>query len=432
MLSFKKPQMISQILYFSTLNNYMPTNKLKIFNDPIYGFIQINDERIFDVIEHHYFQRLRRINQLGLTYLVYPGAIHTRFQHSMGAMHLMKLALQSLREKNVSISDEEFLSTQVAILLHDIGHGPFSHTLEFNLLNKISHEEIGHIITQKINKDLGGQLDMAISILKNEYPKKFLYQLLSSQLDMDRLDYLKRDSYFTGVNEGVIGTDRLIKMINVINDQIVIESKGIYSVEKFLVARRIMYWQVYLHKTVLAAEQLLIKIISRARYLVQKDVLNFGSDTLLNLLKSKLTLYDLNLDSNLQLFTELDDHDVFYSIKEWTKSNDTTLKTLCISLINRKLPKVTIQKDKFKSKSIDELKKRTATLLNIPLEEADYFVFSGKTINRAYNQKSDKIFITDKKSNLTDIATASDNFNIRSLSKPVSKYFLCYPKDLSF
>jgi len=409
----------------------MPTNKLKIFNDPIYGFIHINDERIFDVIEHPYFQRLRRINQLGLTYLVYPGAIHTRFQHSMGAMYLMKTALQSLKEKGIPITNDEFQSAQLAILLHDIGHGPFSHTLEFNLLKNTNHEVVGLLLSQQINKDLNGHLDLAISIIKNEYPKKFLHQLLSSQLDMDRLDYLKRDSYFTGVNEGIIGTDRLIKMINVYDDQIVVESKGIYSVEKFLVARRIMYWQVYLHKTVLGAEQLLIEIMNRARYLIQNNNLNISSKSLYTLLRNNYTGEELFNQKKLGLFADIDDVDILFAIKEWTKCNDTTLKTLCESLVNRKLPKVIIQKDKFKSKQITELRQQVADQMHIPFEESHHFVYSGKTINRAYNQKSDKIFIVDKNAHLTDIATASDNFNIKSLSKPVSKHFLCYPKELN-
>lgn len=422
---------LHQIPYFSLLKKNMPTNKLKIFNDPIYGFIHINNEKIFDVIEHPYFQRLRRINQLGLTYLVYPGAIHTRFQHSMGAMYLMKTALQSLREKGIIISDEEFLSAQLAILLHDIGHGPFSHTLEFNLLKKTNHEAIGLYLTQEINNDLNGELDIAISILKNEYPKKFLHQLVSSQLDMDRLDYLKRDSYFTGVNEGIIGTDRLIKMLNVFDDQIVVESKGIYSVEKFLVARRIMYWQVYLHKTVLGAEQLLIEIIKRASYLIQNEHLHISSKNLGELLINNYSGEELLTQHKLHLFADIDDIDILFSIKEWTKCEDTTLKTLCESLINRKLPKVLIQKDKFKSKQLTDLRYQVSDLLKIPYEESQHFVFSGKTINRAYNQKSDKIFIVDKNLQLTDIATASDNFNIKSLSKPVSKHFLCFPKELN-
>lgn len=410
----------------------MPTNKLKIFNDPIYGFIHINDEIIFDIIEHPYFQRLRRINQLGLTYLVYPGAVHTRFQHSLGAMHLMKLALQSLREKDVMITDEEFLSAQIAILLHDIGHGPFSHTLEFNILQNTTHEEVGYLLTQQLNNELNSRLDLAISILKNQHPKKFLHQLVSSQLDVDRLDYLKRDSYFTGVNEGVIGTERLIKMLNVHDDQIVVESKGIYSVEKFLVARRIMYWQVYLHKTVLGAENLLIEIINRARHLTQNDALISGSNKLIELLQNEYTSSDLKDNSILNKFAELDDYDIVFSIKEWEKSEDITLKLLCSSLLNRKLPKVLIQEGKFKPSQIEALKKQMTEKFEIPLKESKHFIFSGKTINRAYNQKSDKIFILDKNQKITDIATASDNFNIRTLSKPVSKYFLCYPKELNF
>lgn len=410
----------------------MPTNKLKIFNDPIYGFIHISDERIFDVIEHRYFQRLRRINQLGLTYLVYPGAVHTRFQHSMGAMHLMKVALQSLKEKGVNISDEEFLSAQIAILLHDIGHGPFSHTLEFNILQNTTHEEVGQLLTHRLNKDLNSRLNTAVSILKNQYPKKFLHQLVSSQLDVDRLDYLKRDSYFTGVNEGVVGTERLIKMLNVHNDQIVVESKGIYSAEKFLVARRIMYWQVYLHKTVLGAENLLIQIINRARHLTQMGALVSGSHKLIELLQNDYSINDLENEETLNKFAELDDYDIVFSIKEWERSEDITLKLLCSSLLNRKLPKVIIQEEKFKPSQIEALKKQMLQKFGIPYEESKHFIYSGKTINRAYNQKSDKIFILDKNQDVTDIATASDNFNIRTLSKPVSKYFLCYPKELNF
>jgi hypothetical protein len=408
----------------------MATNKLKIFNDPIYGFIHINDERIFDVIEHPYFQRLRRINQLGLTYLVYPGAIHTRFQHSLGALHLMKTALQSLREKGILITDEEYLSAQLAILIHDIGHGPFSHTLEFSLLHHSNHEKVGEMITHKLNKDIDGRLDMAIAILQNNYPKKFIHQLVSSQLDVDRLDYLKRDSYFTGVNEGVIGTDRLIKMLNVHNDQIVVESKGIYSVEKFLVARRIMYWQVYLHKTVVGAENLLIEIIKRARHLAQQGLLSNGSEDLMFFLKNNISLKELDEKENISKFTRLDDYDILYSIKTWANDKDTVLKTLCQSLLHRKLPKVMIQKNKFDVSFIEDLKNNISKKLGIAIEDTNHLVYSGKTINRAYNQKSDKIFILEKDKKLTDIATASDNFNIKSLSKPVSKYYLCFPKDI--
>jgi HD superfamily phosphohydrolase len=406
------------------------TNKLKIFNDPIYGFIHINDERIFDVIEHPFFQRLRRISQLGLTYLVYPGAIHNRFQHSMGAMHLMKSALQTLSEKGIEISKEESFSAQLAILLHDIGHGPFSHTLENSILENTKHEDVGLLLTNIINKNLNGKLDMAISIMKDEYHRGFFHQLLSSQLDVDRLDYLKRDSYYTGVNEGIIGTDRLIKMINVHNDKIAIEFKGIYSVEKFLVARRIMYWQVYLHKTALGAERILIEIINRARYLVINGTTLQGSETLISFLKDDISLEKLRDTENIEKFAKLDDHDIFFSIKMWASSADITLKTLSSNLLLRNLPRVIIQKSKFKTSDILNLRKRVSKYYGISLEESKYFVCQGKTINRAYNQKSDKIFILSKDKQLIDIATASDNFNIRSLSKPVSKYYVSFPKEV--
>lgn len=408
----------------------MNTNKLKIFNDPIYGFIHISDESIFDIIEHPYFQRLRRINQLGLTYLVYPGATHTRFQHSMGAMHLMKSALQNLRDKGVGISDEEMIAAQQAIILHDVGHGPFSHTLEYNLLHQSSHEDVGKLLLRQINKDLGGVLDMALAIIENKHPKNFLHQLVSSQLDMDRLDYLKRDSYFTGVSEGVIGTSRLIKMLNVHNDNIVVEAKGIYSVEKFLVARRIMYWQVYLHKTVLGAEQMLIEIINKARELASSNSPICSSKALNHFLSNKVEYQDLADPLQLNLFTTMDDHDILFAIKEWCNHEDVTLSTLSKQLINRELLKVVIQKEEFDDKLISDLKNKTTKIYRINPKDADHFVFSGIASNRAYNQKADKIFIIDKSFNLIDIATASDNFNIQSLSAPVKKHFLCFPKKL--
>lgn len=407
----------------------MNTNKLKIFNDPIYGFIQISDESIYDIIEHPYFQRLRRINQLGLTYMVYPGAIHTRFQHSMGAMNLMKNTLLSLKDKGINISTEEMLAAQQAILLHDIGHGPFSHTLEHHLLYQTSHEKVGSLLLEAINKDLGGILDTAIAINKNTYHKKFLHQLVSSQLDMDRLDYLKRDSYFTGVSEGVIGTDRLIKMLNVIDDQLVVEAKGIYSVEKFLVARRIMYWQVYLHKTVLSAEQLLIEIIKRARVLSKKDSRISSSPELNLFLSNKIDAEQLLEKNLLSTFASIDDFDIMFAIKEWSKHEDKTLNLLCKSILDRHLPKVIIQKEKFDQKAIDIMKQKVAETYGISIDEAAHFVYSGIASNRAYNQKADKIFIQEKNQKLVDITTASDNFNIRSLSAPVSKFYLCYPKE---
>ncbi len=408
----------------------MKTNKLKIFNDPIYGFIQISDETLFDTIEHPLFQRLRRINQLGLSYLVYPGAVHNRFQHSMGAMHIMKSALYNLKDKGISITPEEMVGAQQAILLHDIGHGPYSHTLEYILLHDTSHEEVGSLLLDKMNKDLNGQLDLAISITKNQYSKKFLHQLVSSQLDMDRLDYLKRDSYFTGVSEGVIGTDRLIKMLNVHDDQIVVEAKGIYSVEKFLVARRIMYWQVYLHKTVLSAEQLLIEIIKRARFLAQDEPAISPSPALNLFLTRQINLSKLAETDILNQFAQMDDTDILFAIKQWTHHKDKTLRLLCEKLIHRDLPKVILQKESFDEVHVDHLRMKAAKLYGISQDEANHFVFTGVASNRAYNQQADKIFILDKNQELTDITTASDNFNIKSLSSPVNKYFLCFPKEL--
>lgn len=406
------------------------TNKLKIFNDPIYGFINIGDESIFDIIEHRYFQRLRRINQLGLTYLVYPGAMHTRFQHSMGAMHLMKSALQNLIEKGIQISQEESIAAQQAILLHDIGHGPFSHTLESNLLKQTSHEVIGKLFMDRMNAEMDGVLDMAIAIIENKYPKKFLHQLVSSQLDMDRLDYLKRDSYFTGVSEGVIGTNRLINMLNVSDDKIVVEAKGIYSVEKFLVARRIMYWQVYLHKTVLSAEQQLIEIIKRAKQLAKSEENISSSKSLNHFLQNEFTFKDFENQELLEHFASIDDHDIIFALKEWLGHKDKVLSLMCENILNRHLPKAIIQKEPFSDELISELKRKTADFYQISLSDTNHFVYSGVASNRAYNQKTDKIFILGKDLKLTDIATASDNFNIQSLSAPVNKYFLCFPKEV--
>jgi HD superfamily phosphohydrolase len=407
-----------------------PTNKLKIFNDPIYGFINIADESIFDIIEHRYFQRLRRVNQLGLTYLVYPGAIHSRFQHSMGAMHLMQAALQNLTEKGVAITQRESIAAQQAILLHDIGHGPFSHTLEHYLLHETSHEEMGKLFLIQMNKEMHGKLQEAISILNNTHPKKFLHQLVSSQLDMDRLDYLKRDSYFTGVSEGVIGTNRLIKLLNVNDDKLVVEAKGIYSVEKFLVARRIMYWQVYLHKTVLSAEQQLIETIKRARHIAAQEPNISPSDALNTFLNQAYSKSDFGQIDLLETFASLDDYDILFSIKKWQAHEDKTLRLLCTNLLERHLQKIIIQKEAFDEARITKLRQKVSQFYDIPLEDAQHFVYTGIASNRAYNQETDKIFIQEKDQSLIDIATASDNFNIRSLSSPVNKYFLCYPKGL--
>lgn len=408
------------------------TNKHKIFNDPVYGFISIPDPLIFDLIEHPHFQRLRRIKQLGLTYLVYPGAMHSRFQHSMGALFLMGHALRTLIEKGISISEEEQTATYIGILLHDIGHGPYSHTLEGTIIQGLTHEEISNYLIDNLNKEFNGKLSLAISIFHNTYPRKFFHQLMSSQLDMDRLDYLRRDSFFTGVSEGVTGTERLIKMLNVVDDQIVVEEKGIYSVEKFLVARRLMYWQVYLHKTVIVAEQLLIQIIQRAKDLIKEGVSLFASPAFQFFLKEQPDKPAFFKDPKvIEHFVELDDIDIMGAIKTWTKHDDKCLSLLSKMLIDRQLPKIHIQKSGYDSSYIIKVQHAIAKKYDLSFDESKYFVVNGIVSNMAYNQEHDGIFIASKNGILTDIATASDNYNVRMLSKPVNKYFLFYPKEIN-
>lgn len=407
------------------------TNKYKIINDPVYGFIRLQDSSIFDIIAHPFFQRLRHISQLGLTSLVYPGAIHSRFQHSIGAMHLMHLALDSLRDKGVHISHEEHLAAQQAILMHDLGHAPFSHTLEYSLMPTISHEAISLQMMEHIATDKGLDFSMCIAIFTNSYHKHFLHQLVSSQLDMDRLDYLKRDSYFTGVSEGVLGTDRLIQMLDVADDKIVIEEKGIYSVEKFLVARRLMYWQVYLHKTVVAAEEMLRHILQLAKSLWHTHDVQQAAI-------SPALAYFMALPTNkqagapfLQQYAGLDDYDIYSALKTWSRCPQASLARLSTQLLNRELPKTEIQKTPFDPQRIARLRKQVAEAYKISSQEAAYFVFTGQATNRAYNQDFDKIFIKEKDNKgVKDIAAAADNLNIQSLSAPVNKYFLCYPKQV--
>ncbi|MBN2238085.1 MAG: HD domain-containing protein [Bacteroidales bacterium] len=413
--------------------NSSETNKRKIYNDPVYGFISIPNALVFDLIENPYFQRLRRINQLGLTHLVYPGAVHTRFQHSMGAMFLIEHALRTLSEKGIEISPEEYTAASIAILLHDLGHGPYSHTLEGILISDITHEEITNYLLEILNKEYHGKLELAISIFRNTYKRRFFHQLVSSQLDMDRLDYLRRDSFYTGVSEGVIGTERLIKMLNVANDQIVVEEKGIYSVEKFLVARRIMYWQVYLHKTVLVAEHLLIQILKRVKHITENGMDLFASPALAFFLTEKPNKADFYSNPNvLKYFSQLDDFDVMGAIKVWRNHLDTTLSLLSKMLIDRHLPKIHIQKEKFSEIELEKIRLSVVKGFGISYEESKHFVVSGTLSNQAYNQDHNEIFIASKNGALTDIASASDNFNIRSISEPVKKYFLFYPKGIKF
>lgn len=404
-------------------------NKKKLFNDPVYGFVSIAYETVFDLIEHPYFQRLRNIKQLGLTHLVYPGALHTRFHHALGAMHLMGIALETLKNKGVAITEEEAEAVTIAILLHDIGHGPFSHALESCIVPGVQHEALSVLIMHRLNKTFNGKLSLAIAIFENKYEKKFLHQLVSSQLDMDRLDYLNRDSFYTGVSEGVIGFDRILKMLHVVNDELVVEEKGIYSIEKFLISRRLMYWQVYLHKTVIAAEQLLVKIFQRAKAIANKGVPLFASPSFNLLLANKISteaFYENEL--YLDAFMKLDDSDLFSAIKVWAEHEDPILAKLCKLLINRKLFTIEMQNEAFTPKSIQAHKDKLNITFPLTSEEQDYFVFSGKITNNAYNMEVGKINILTKSKGLIDIADASDNLNLSALSKTVEKYFICYPK----
>ncbi|MFM9946033.1 MAG: HD domain-containing protein [Bacteroidia bacterium] len=399
-------------------------NKLKIINDPVYGFITIPFEIIFDLMEHPWFQRLRRINQLGLTHLVYPGAIHTRFHHTLGALHLMTKALDTLEQKGVKITEPEKEATCIAILLHDIGHGPFSHVLENTILPGIHHETISLELMHLLNKEFKGKLDLAIEIFNDNYPKKYLHQLISSQLDMDRLDYLTRDSFYTGVSEGIVGIDRIISMLAVKDNELVVEEKGIYSIEKFIIARRLMYWQVYLHKTTLAADQLITNIMRRAKELLASGKKLNTTDDLLYFLKLP---EPIKIDKQLlEIFNKIDDSDLIMNIKQWQNTNDFLLSKLCQSLINRKLPKIVIQNKAFYKSTIEAHKasvlKAIKQLDNVTI---DYFVNTGTVKNEAYQTKG-TIKILAKSGELKDLATASDNYNINSLTKTVTKYYLCF------
>lgn len=404
----------------------------KIINDPVHGFINIQDDLLFSIIEHPYFQRLRRIKQLGLTNLVYPGALHNRFNHALGAMHLMGEAIRDLRLKGQIISEEEEQAALIAILLHDIGHGPFSHALESSIVSEVSHETLSLLFMEKLNTEFDGKLTMAIDIFKGEYAKKFLHQLVSSQLDVDRMDYLQRDSYFTGVSEGVIGTQRIIKMMNVVNDQLVIEAKGIYSIENFLTSRRIMYWQVYLHKTVLSAEFLLIKILQRAKFLSKKGVALFASNSLNYFLEHQIGMSDFaKNDESLKRFASLDDLDILSAVKMWCEHNDNVLSSLSKKLINRQLFKVDLKPEEFDEAYVLKLQQLYALQTGMSVEDAAYFVFTGKASTYTYNPEQDKINILLKSGELMDISLASDQLNVEALSKGVKKYFMCFPKEIA-
>ena len=403
-------------------------NKLKILNDPIYGFITIPNALIYDLIEHPYFQRLRRISQMGLSYLVYPGAHHTRFHHAIGGMHLMQKAIRVLKFKGIDISDEEANALYVAILLHDIGHGPFSHALEHSIVTGVDHESISLKFMEALNEEFNGQLSLAITIFKGNYHRKFLYQLISSQLDMDRLDYLKRDSFYSGVSEGNINSERLLVMLNVKNDELVVEEKGIYSVEKFIVARRLMYWQVYLHKTGVVAEKVLEKVLKRAKELVLLGKELPASKAFSYFLKHQNYEANFNMEA-LKIFSKLDDYDVLLAIKEWISNEDVLLSNLAESLINRKLPKVILQNKPFSEEQLRNVKEKTKKELNYSDDELDYVVFNGEICNQAYDSTKNNIKILYKNGELKDITEASDHLNIQTLSSPVFKYYMCYPKN---
>ena len=404
-------------------------NKKKIINDPLYGFISIPNELIYDIINHTYFQRLRRIKQLGMTDFVYPGALHTRFHHALGSMHLMNESLKNLRMKGIEISEEEFNAALVSILLHDVGHAPFSHALENELIQELDHEAISLIIIKELNKQFDGALDLAVKMFSGVYERKFFHQLVSSQLDIDRLDYLNRDSYFTGVVEGRIGADRIIKLLNVHRDELVVEEKGIYSIENFLSARRLMYWQVYLHKTTLGVEKMLIQIVRRVRNLKEGPQLSANLDFFINNSINAKMLQD-NKDI-LDAFCFLDDFDILGSIKQWYHSKDNVLSSLCRMLLERKLFNVQLSEAKVDEKILRDLKNRVRNSYALDNDSLKYLVVAGAKTNSAYIGGGQQINMLTKSGNIVDIANASDLPNIKAMRKIVKKYYLCWPKNIS-
>ncbi len=406
--------------------------KKKIINDPIYGFVTVPDGIIYQLIEHPYFQRLRRIQQLGISYLVYPGAIHTRFQHALGAMHLMQNAIETLRSKGIEITDQESESVKIAILLHDVGHGPFSHILEHSIVDGVSHEDLSELLMESLNKHFKGKLTQAIQIFRNQYKKKFLHQLVSSQLDVDRLDYLTRDTFFTGVSEGVIGYDRIIKMLTVANGNLVVEAKGIYSIEKFIIARRLMYWQVYLHKTVLAGMELLVNILRRAKELAGQGVELFCTPAFHEFLYNHHTKKDFAKDGRLlETFAQLDDYDVLSSIKVWVNHKDPILSTLSKWLINRQLYKIVINNKPFPASQLKTLQEEAIDKYKIAKKDVKYFVCSDEVTNDAYSIQDVRINILFPNGKIMDFAKASDNLNATALNTVTRKYFVCYPKSIT-
>ena len=399
-------------------------NKKKIINDPIYGFVTIHHDIIFDCIELPEFQRLRRIKQLGLTSLVYPGAQHTRFQHAIGAMHLMQIALKNLRAKQVDISEKEEIAALLAILLHDIGHGPFSHTLEHSILDDVNHENISSHLMHQINAQMNGKLSLAIQIFENKYDRPFFHQLVSSQMDMDRLDYLRRDSFYTGVSEGTVGIERIIQMLNVRNKQLIIDQKGIYSIEKFLMARRFMYWQVYLHKTSIAADELLLNILKRAKALIDTQESLKVSPYLQFFLENSFSKHDLSNPDVIENFCNLDDSEIYCAIKIWQNSNDKTLSKLCKMLINRDLLKIELFDSPISTININEKISETSKYLNISLSNASYFVSVGELKNNTYTSTGNSLKIGMKNGELKELSETSEIYNLTNHQKPQVKYYI--------
>ena len=405
-------------------------NEHKIINDPVFGFIKIPRGLLYDIVQHPLMQRLNRINQLGLASVVYPGARHTRFQHSLGAFHLMSEAILSLQQKGNFIFDSEAEAVQAAILMHDIGHGPFSHVLENTLINGISHEDISLLMMEQINRDLGGQLNLAISIFKGEYPKNFLHQLISSQLDMDRLDYLRRDSFYTGVTEGNIGSARIIKMLNVVDDALVVEQKGIYSLENYLTTRRLMYWQVYLHKTAVACEKVLVNTLLRAKDLTRQGIDVFASPALKYFLGNEVdTDWFATHSEALKMYEDLDDSDIWSAMKAWKYHDDGILSKLATDMLDRRIFKVEVSEEPVGDERIDELAQHIATMMNISEANARRYMMSVNTIQKdMYNVDDDSITILYKDGTTKDIAEASELLNVQLLSKKIRKYYLCYQR----
>ncbi len=401
---------------------------MKILNDPIYGFITVPHARILALIDHPWFQRLRYIKQLGVGHLVYPGALHTRFHHALGAMHLIGEAIKTLRYKGHSITEEEEIGASIAILLHDVGHGPFSHALEHSIVEGIAHEDVSALVMDALNDQFDGAMETGLAIFRDQHPRRALHQLVSSQLDVDRIDYLNRDSFYTGVSEGVIGGDRILKMLQIVDDRLVVEEKAIYSIEKFLVARRLMYWQVYLHKTVVACEQMLVETLRRAKQLAMDGSDLFASPALTRFLRSRHDRGSFKDPAVLHDFLTLDDHDIMGAVKVWMDHPDKVLSTLSSDLVLRRNLRIMIQDGPWDQQRISDLKKKVASQLQIPIGDADRFVLTDRIVNNAYDPTTDRIELLYKDGSLRDIAEASDNLGIRALSRPVEKWYLAWPR----